>query len=184
MCHNSDICFFISFFIYRFAKSITFTVMDELIKKRYELIIGISALFISLSAFQKELESIIIDFSFFSFSAKQYLLCVIIAVFFSASLYSLKYLFYDKHYKILDYAGFMSIFIFSFILLSPTIIALILLIKFISVIISDFMNTHQNSMYIFNKIAPAISSILGIISTILSIYSSKLFYRLMKKKQN
>ena len=155
--------------------------MDELIKKRYELIIGIAALFISLSSFKNELNEIPINLSILSFSAKQYLFWVIISVFFSASMYGLKYLFYDKHYKILNCLGYISIFIFSFILISPTLIVILLLIKLVFEIISDFFDTNTYS--IIANISAIVSAIMGLASIVLSIYISKCIILLKKDKQ-
>ncbi|MGQ1909154.1 hypothetical protein ACT3CE_05145 [Marinifilum sp. RC60d5] len=137
------------------------------IKDRWQLIIGFAAIIISLSAFKDELNKIIVDFQFISFSLSQYLFILIISFISVIHLYVIPFIFSTTKYsnlKVFKHIESLSYILFLVIILSPSLLLIIYLLQLLILQISVINETAKSvSMSI-------LSAIIGAITTYFSKY--------------
>ncbi len=135
------------------------------IKDRWQFIIGFAAIIISLSAFKDELEEIVIDYKYITFSLSQYLFVLTISFIVVIHLYVIPYIFNNTSYsniKIFHFIEKLSYFLFIFIILTPTLLLLIYVVQLIVLQISSSDPSTQSI------ISAVISFITGIITVVLT----------------
>src|SRR5680860_98873 len=133
------------------------------IKDRWQFIIGFAAIIISLSAFKDELKSINLDYNFISFSLSQYLFILIISIISVIHLYALPYIFSSSKYsnfKIFKYIESLSYVLFLIIILSPSLLFVIYLIKLLLVQITALEDSTKSVlMSILTMVIGAITTL-------------------------
>lgn len=140
--------------------------MNE-IKDRWQFIIGFVAIIISLSAFKDELNKIVIDYHFISFSLSQYLFIIILSFISVMHLYVIPYIFSTTKYSNLiffKHIESLSYTLFLIIILSPSILLIIYLLQLLVLQITPI---NELSKSILSEI---LSGIIVLIISILSRY--------------
>ena len=135
--------------------------MNE-IKDRWQFIIGFAAITISLSAFKDELNKIIVDYQFISFSLSQYLFILIISFISVIHIYVIPYVFSSTKYanlKIFKHIESLSYILFLIIILSPSLLLIIYLLQFLLTLITTLDDTMKSVlMSILSAIIGAITA--------------------------
>ena len=150
------------------------------LKGKYELVLAIATIVISLSAFKDELAKQIVDIGILKFTLSQYLFAIIIGFSFSLYLYIIDKAFEDTRwgvYKFFNYTTITAFVIFILLLFSPFVI---LLAYFINVIVSS---VHLNFSSLFKKTTYYVTNSAIVLSVItLSIsWAIKYFSNLLKE---
>ena len=148
----------------------------EKLKERYEIIIGYIGLILALSAFKDDVSKININIGFYVVNAANYLVGLIICLFFTLHLYMLTFVFSSTRYaslKIFSINESVTYFLFTFITLSPFLVIIFVAINYIISILSALSSTTKDTIYIVAQVL--FSTIAGIIS---QIFSSK--YKILK----
>lgn len=149
------------------------------VKDRWQFIIGFAAIIISLSAFKDELNKIIVEFHFISFSLSQYLFILIISFISVIHLYVIPYIFSTTKYsnlKTFKSIESLSYILFLVIALSPSLLLIIYLLQLLILQITALNETEKSVLMSF------LSVIIGLVST----YFSKNFvdkYQFTKKQK-
>ncbi|PSR56086.1 hypothetical protein AHMF7605_22570 [Adhaeribacter arboris] len=102
------------------------------VKDRYQFIIGFAAIIISLSAFKEELNKILIDFGFISFTGASYLYALILSFVLIVHLYVILYILAETQYanfKIFNTLETISFTLFLFTLALPFILATVYILN-------------------------------------------------------
>lgn len=149
------------------------------IKDRWQFIIGFAAIIISLSAFKYELNKIIVDFHFVSFTLSQYLFILIVSFISVIHLYVIPYIFSTTKYsnlKIFKHIESLSYVLFLIIILSPSILLVIYLLQLLILQITALNETTKTILM------SILSAIIGAISTYFSKYVVDK-YQLSKKSK-
>ena len=144
--------------------------MKEL-KDRYQFIIGFAAIIILLSAFKDELKEITLDFVFIKFTASEYLFTLIISFVVIVHLYIIPYIFSTTKYsnlRIFNRLESLSYGLFLIIILSPTILFVVFVFKFI---VLKILSLNQENIKIT----------ISIFSLIVGAYSAHLSNFILKK---
>lgn len=154
--------------------------MKEVFKQRFEYIIGVLALMISLSNFKDELKVIIINLGFLKFNLAEYFLYLILAAIVSLHFYFIPEFFpidksfYMKFKKGLHIISFTILF---FCLMTPFALGLGYLIIWITSHLLLDSKTMADVVHI-------ISSLLAIVSFILAFLASRMKYRIETTELN
>ena len=138
--------------------------MNE-IKDRWQFIIGFAAITISLSAFKDELNKIIVDFQFISFSLSQYLFILIISFISVIHLYVIPYVFSSTKYanlKIFKHIESLSYILFLIVILSPSLLLIIYLLQLLLIQITTLDESTKSILM------SILSAVIGAITTFLS----------------
>jgi hypothetical protein len=148
----------------------------EKFKNKYEIILGFATIIISLSAFKTELDSVNINLGFTEISLAKYFLYCICGLSISLYLYVIERIFNDTkigQFKIFDWLIKLAFFLFSFIVLTPILIL-------INIVVFEFYNLivqFKIESLILNKIIELTPILLIILA------SSKLTEILFKLKK-
>jgi hypothetical protein len=146
--------------------------MDN-IRNKYEIILGFITLIISLSTFKEELKLVIIDLGFVKINLAYYLLLIIIGFSFSLYLYVLEKVLEPTKigsWKIFDYILKFAYYLFVFILLSPIVIL-------VYIILSKVYNTWTAVLHLIMSVT------LGVTYTLISFFISRYIRKLSKQKR-
>lgn len=148
-------------------------------KEKYELIIALVAIVISLSAFKEELKVINIDLGFYNFSLASYFLYLILIFILALNLYTfpifLSSTFLSK-FKIIRYFEITAYFLFAFAIISPTLLIATYLINYV---IRAFPNDLVETVKLLKNITAVISFVLAVFYT---IYVGYAHYQTNKQK--
>lgn len=153
--------------------------MDR-IKNKYEIILGFVTLIISFSAFKDELAKVELNLGYYIFNLSQYLLFIVICFAICLYLYVSEIIARDTKigkWKIFDYLVRFAYFLFVFMLLTPILIALNILIVKITYLLID------NVKELESRIGYMISGALGALTASLSKSWSKILLENRKKKE-
>lgn len=122
------------------------------IKDRWQFIVGFVAIIISLSAFKDELNKIVVDFRFISFSLSQYLFILIVSFISLIHLYVIPYIFSTTKYsnlKIFRHIESLSYILFIVIVISPSVLLIIYLAQLLILQFTGLNETTKTTlMYI------------------------------------
>lgn len=135
------------------------------IKDRWQFIIGFVAIIISLSAFKEELNKIVINYQFISFSLSQYLFILILSFISVMHLYVIPYIFSTTKYsnlKFFKYIESLSYTLFLIIILSPSLLLIVYLLQVLLLKITPLDETTKSILMVI------ISTISGSVMTYLS----------------
>lgn len=156
--------------------------MMDKFKGKYEIILGFVTLVVSLSAFKDELSKINLDLGFATISCAQYFLYCVIG--FSLCLYFYVVEFTARetkigHWKIFDYLILFAYVIFVFIILSPLLVLLNLVIANYYKYLSDKPGEPKEKIFII------VLQVLNLISIIFSFFEGKnLFEKRLENLKN
>lgn len=159
--------------------------VSQIIKGKYEPILGFVTLVISLSAFKDELSKVTVNLEFTSFTLANYFLWIVYAFSFCLYLYIIEHMVRDTavgSWKIFDWLTRIGFFIFIAALSSPVLISLIrmsvILFGIISVPLSHIIKTiniDKAKIPYLDYFSVLISVIAGALSATLSEKLYKLF---------
>lgn len=150
------------------------------IKDRWQFILGFAAIIISLSAFKDELNKIVVDFHFISFSLSQYLFVLIFSFISVIYLYVIPYIFSTTKYsnlKIFKHIESLSYVLFLIIILSPSLLLIIYLLQLLILQVTGLSETTKSGLTII------LSAIIGAISTYFSKYVVDKYQTSKKSKE-
>jgi len=150
------------------------------IKDRWQFILGFAAIIISLSAFKNELNKIVVDFHFVSFTLSQYLFILIVSFISVIHLYVIPYIFSTTKYsnlRIFKHIESLSYVLFIVIILSPSLLLTIYLLQLIILQITVLNETTKSA------IMSILSVIIGAISTYFSKYVVDKYQSSKKSKE-
>jgi len=132
------------------------------IKDRWQFIVGFVAIIISLSAFKDELNKIVVDFRFISFSLSQYLFILIVSFISLIHLYVIPYIFSTTKYsnlKIFRHIESLSYILFIVIVISPSVLLIIYLAQLLILQFTGLNETTKTTlMYIISAFTGTIST--------------------------
>jgi hypothetical protein len=170
-------------YIYGLAESYLH-LMDKL-KDKYEIILGFVTLVISFSAFKDELSKIILPLGYTTITASDYLLYIVIGFGFCLYWFIMENVFRETKigtWKIWDYILKLSYFLFAFLLITPLLLGLnILIFKLISLIDGLHENTKKSFLLVLNIVSSAASVLAGFMATRYYVIRNK--YRNLVKGQ-
>lgn len=150
------------------------------IKDRWQFIIGFAAIIISLSAFKDELNKIVVDFHFVSFTLSQYLFILIVSFISVIHLYVIPYIFSTTQYsnlRIFKHIESLSYVLFLVIILSPSILLITYLLQLLILQITALNETTKSVLM------SILSAIIGAISTYFSKYVVDKYQTSKKSKE-
>ena len=150
------------------------------IKDRWQFIIGFAAIIISLSAFKDELNKIVVDFHFVSFTLSQYLFILIVSFISVIHLYVIPYIFSTTQYsnlRIFKHIESLSYVLFLVIILSTSILLITYLLQLLILQITALNETTKSVLM------SILSAIIGAISTYFSKYVVDKYQTSKKSKE-
>ena len=153
--------------------------MDR-IKNKYEIILGFVTLIISFSAFKDELVKVELDLGYYIFNLSQYLLFIVICFSICLYLYVSEIIARDTRigkWKIFDYSVGFAYFLFVFMLLTPILVALNIIIVNVTYLLID------NAEELVSRIGYFISGGLGALTASVSAKWSSILFKNSKKKE-
>lgn len=153
--------------------------MIDKIKDKYDIILGFVTLVISFSAFKDELSKVIVDLGYYTINLSQYLLFIVCGFGLCLYLYIVENIARDSRigqWKLFDYLLQIAYYLFAFILVTPLIITINVIIAFIYTKI--FQNENSKLAFFHD-----LNYILAVLSTIVSFYSAFKFRRKERLKK-